>query len=789
MPNMPNMYRYEIEVSLTNCESPTQEQTIINCHVNPSDCTTSTCKSIEFECESTIHALHEQFGTLLTPATPEIHSATATSDSTVAQDQDESSHKNRPLLVYHVKSLEIMQYQETIGQNHNFDHSESTSHRVSRRSSCATTTPTLAINIPTNVLSWIDSSGSSSDNGNNNNNNNHNNAHEDSNENIQQESSSSTMETPSSNSLHRDVDVLSDFLPNIHPSLAYFDPCILLNSNRNNTSTLDSTRIPKNATQPSSSNNNDLSSSRRHNSFAILLLKPKKQVFGKLGPMKTFKSDSSSDSCPNTPANESFFNQILDEINGEPMGISQSSVIQALPISKIKVVHPETKMMIVKTKTSTPLRTNDDDTERIQRRQTRVIIPSCPVCRFRIEPRRLLFGYQFEDSLKSNPKCCTHATKHGVTTSTTEASSRCINIQFLSPWTYPNHCVACHILEERLTCSGHQQTYLTNHTSHHHHQQQHNNNTTRLHCFECHMKETLWVCLTCGVVGCGRYSHGHAESHYNQTSHPFSLELATQRIWDYASSSFVNRDDLLECTHMQETLSVINRVAYFNSSASSSGSNGTSTHTSNAENDDYCQAHNGRSSPNTSNPYNSLDAIMKPKKAAVVGEEYQILLQSALEDQAQHFDLEIAHLTAQLASELADKEQASDQQMNEIQVLEKEITDLKNDIEVLSRDYIHVQAEEVNLRAQSNSLLREQSVTKQLKEKIRADIAREHEEGRQEVEELEQQISDLEANIRMRRQIAKDEELSNAQIYGTVEKMTTKPASSNKKKGRRKSRR
>jgi len=29
-------------------------------------------------------------------------------------------------------------------------------------------------------------------------------------------------------------------------------------------------------------------------------------------------------------------------------------------------------------------------------------------------------------------------------------------------------------------------------------------------CQECHSSESLWICLICGYVGCGRYVQGHA---------------------------------------------------------------------------------------------------------------------------------------------------------------------------------------------------------------------------------------------------------------------------------------
>ncbi|DBA02516.1 TPA: hypothetical protein N0F65_010988 [Lagenidium giganteum] len=60
-------------------------------------------------------------------------------------------------------------------------------------------------------------------------------------------------------------------------------------------------------------------------------------------------------------------------------------------------------------------------------------------------------------------------------------------------------------------------------------------------CEVCHTTEHLWICLICGHVGCGRYSNEHAKQHYQETLHTYSLELETQRVWDYAGDGYVHR--------------------------------------------------------------------------------------------------------------------------------------------------------------------------------------------------------------------------------------------------------
>lgn len=60
-------------------------------------------------------------------------------------------------------------------------------------------------------------------------------------------------------------------------------------------------------------------------------------------------------------------------------------------------------------------------------------------------------------------------------------------------------------------------------------------------CFHCDAQENLWICLICGVVGCGRYANGHAYDHFKETSHTYSMQLGSNRVWDYAGDNYVHR--------------------------------------------------------------------------------------------------------------------------------------------------------------------------------------------------------------------------------------------------------
>ncbi|KAJ3063342.1 hypothetical protein HDU98_000834 [Podochytrium sp. JEL0797] len=56
---------------------------------------------------------------------------------------------------------------------------------------------------------------------------------------------------------------------------------------------------------------------------------------------------------------------------------------------------------------------------------------------------------------------------------------------------------------------------------------------TLAHCNSCDLKENLWLCLTCGNLGCGRQQfggvggNGHGMTHFDQSLHPVSVKLGT----------------------------------------------------------------------------------------------------------------------------------------------------------------------------------------------------------------------------------------------------------------------
>ena len=60
-------------------------------------------------------------------------------------------------------------------------------------------------------------------------------------------------------------------------------------------------------------------------------------------------------------------------------------------------------------------------------------------------------------------------------------------------------------------------------------------------CEGCGNSSSLWICLICGYIGCGRYSQAHSKTHAEETGHAYALEIETQRVWDYVGDEYVHR--------------------------------------------------------------------------------------------------------------------------------------------------------------------------------------------------------------------------------------------------------
>eukprot|EP00054_Salpingoeca_dolichothecata_P023868 m.160717 g.160717 ORF g.160717 m.160717 type:complete len:349 (-) comp24829_c0_seq27:1054-2100(-) len=70
-------------------------------------------------------------------------------------------------------------------------------------------------------------------------------------------------------------------------------------------------------------------------------------------------------------------------------------------------------------------------------------------------------------------------------------------------------------------------------------------------CQDCDSRRDLWMCLTCGFIGCSRSqwqgdrvnvdSQGHALQHFKDSGHSYAQELESRRVWDYQEDRYVRR--------------------------------------------------------------------------------------------------------------------------------------------------------------------------------------------------------------------------------------------------------
>ena len=52
-------------------------------------------------------------------------------------------------------------------------------------------------------------------------------------------------------------------------------------------------------------------------------------------------------------------------------------------------------------------------------------------------------------------------------------------------------------------------------------------------CDDCGCEKSLWICLDCGHVGCGRDKNCHGLSHHEETKHRFAFMHQSNWLWDY----------------------------------------------------------------------------------------------------------------------------------------------------------------------------------------------------------------------------------------------------------------
>ncbi|KAJ1665140.1 hypothetical protein EV178_003446 [Coemansia sp. RSA 1646] len=197
-------------------------------------------------------------------------------------------------------------------------------------------------------------------------------------------------------------------------------------------------------------------------------------------------------------------------------------------------------------------------------------------------------------------------------------------------------------------------------------------------CHVCGLTTDLWICLVCGTVGCGRYANAHAKAHFEQTQHPYSLELGSQRVWDYAGDGYVHR--ILQNMADRKVIALDSYHTASGPSASLSAQNSSVSGTNGVESGlPDIAADTGACSTSVFNRRRDsvgevdcgfgesrpMTAEMAVRGASLAGgsfvdarekleavtQEYEALLTSQLESQRQHYEMQVARLQHQLLAD------------------------------------------------------------------------------------------------------------------------------------------
>ncbi|SNX85739.1 uncharacterized protein MEPE_04448 [Melanopsichium pennsylvanicum] len=314
-------------------------------------------------------------------------------------------------------------------------------------------------------------------------------------------------------------------------------------------------------------------------------------------------------------------------------------------------------------------------------------------------------------------------------------------------------------------------------------------------CAVCETQQDLWVCLVCASVGCGRYKQGHAYRHFSETGHLYSLELETQRVWDYAGDGYVHRliqnkadGKLVELPSASSATATPERMRGMPASASYVSAMSTSgTKYSGPPPELGRRLHNNDADPHGQQSDSALDvrreagpSINADEKLEAIGLEYSYLVTSQLEaqrhfyeDKLDQFQSQLSSLTGELSS-LSVKAQQLDSLSSRTAVLERDNEVLRREKQKSDR-----KAEKATQLARTlqKDLHSEREISRGLMDKLKN--TSESEQGlKSQVVDLQEQVRDLMFFVQARDKI--DQEGGEAQ-GGDVE-MRAKPTRKGKGK-------
>lgn len=237
-------------------------------------------------------------------------------------------------------------------------------------------------------------------------------------------------------------------------------------------------------------------------------------------------------------------------------------------------------------------------------------------------------------------------------------------------------------------------------------------------CSQCGARDSLWICLICGHVGCGRYVGGHAHRHFVETNHLFSMQLGNNRVWDYVRDNYVHR--LLQ-------------------------SEGDGKVVSYERGPDDAVCGGGGSDPGSDDAGATKEELQAGEmKLSALQLEYTHLLSSQLESQRQFFEDKMAELASSATAE-ADECRAAARQLGE------DVAALKQQVTGLAKDKAQSDKKLAQLTAKLNKAANELETEKHFNLNLRQskqEFLVKIEELKQHIVQKDQTIAELEGQVR-----------------------------------------
>ncbi|KAJ8384355.1 hypothetical protein AAFF_G00206080 [Aldrovandia affinis] len=88
-------------------------------------------------------------------------------------------------------------------------------------------------------------------------------------------------------------------------------------------------------------------------------------------------------------------------------------------------------------------------------------------------------------------------------------------------------------------------------------------NPQKWHCVDCNTTESVWACLSCSHVACGRYIEEHALRHFLEQRHPVALEVNELYVFCYLCDDYVLNDNAMgDLKLLRGTLGAIKSQRY-----------------------------------------------------------------------------------------------------------------------------------------------------------------------------------------------------------------------------------